>query len=152
MRRNYILFHFPWVWLNLQRQKASLEVPGDWKKKKKKKSASQLGERDGTSAPKTSSAGSCWGMDPRRESNAKKRTLLSWPPRREGLHRTSYTTLFVHSTSPALYPRLLRQTLPFLQTYPGCRFIPAKESKLRCHGAFNNSFAVSECRGAWAAT
>lgn len=36
MRRNYILFHFPWVWLNLQRQKASLEVPGDWKKKKKK--------------------------------------------------------------------------------------------------------------------
>lgn len=37
MRRNYILFHFPWVWLNLQRQKASLEVPGDWKKKKKKK-------------------------------------------------------------------------------------------------------------------
>lgn len=150
MRRNYILFHFPWVWLNLQRQKASLEVPDDWEKKKK--SASQPGERDSTSTSKTFSAGSCWGMDPRRESNAKKRTSPSRPPRREGLHRTSYTTLFIHSTSPAIYPRLLRQTLPFLQTYPGCWFIPAKESELRCRGAFNNSFAVSERRGARAAT
>ena len=148
MRRNYILFNFPWVLLSLQRQKASLEVPDDCKKSQPPNWESE------TALPQTSLVGN-WKLlsdgPNTRIQNQEGRDCLG-PPCREGVHHTSYSAVFMPSSSPARYPRLLQQTLWFLHTCPRRWFTPATERQPRCHGAFSSSLAGSECRWAWAAT
>lgn len=118
MRRNYILFNFPWVWLNLQSQKPSLEVQGAGKKTIEPPNWASEAAHLQTFATRN------WellGDGPNtRIPNQKGRSCV---PCREGLHCRSYRAMWFLGSSPAINPRrhCCRQTLAadLLQLFTG---------------------------------